>query len=129
MKTKVTRRRTYSLGKSDGGSGDENSYKVTDRCAIRIHHCVCVLSTSVSPKIGFRSVGSINDIRRNIQDVIGTKANINIGPAVENYGGETFLSEEVAISLLQETKQAFKRCQMVRKCLIFSLSCKLPYLR
>lgn len=57
---------------------------------------------------------SINDIRRNIQDVIGTKANINIGPAVENYGGETFLSEEVAISLLQETKQAFKRCQMVR---------------
>ncbi|XP_045120957.1 exocyst complex component 5-like isoform X1 [Portunus trituberculatus] len=58
-------------------------------------------------------VGSINDIRRNIQDVIGTKANINIGPAVENYGGETFLSEEVAISLLQETKQAFKRCQML----------------
>lgn len=60
-------------------------------------------------------VDSINDIRRNLQDVIGTKANINIGPAAENYGGETFLSEEVAISLLQETKQAFKRCQMVRK--------------
>ncbi|XP_069989256.1 exocyst complex component 5 [Penaeus vannamei] len=57
--------------------------------------------------------GGINDIRRNIQDVIGTKANINIGPAAENYGGETFLSEEVAISLLQETKQAFKRCQML----------------
>ncbi|KAK7066299.1 Exocyst complex component 5 [Halocaridina rubra] len=57
--------------------------------------------------------GGINDIRRNIQDVIGTKANINIGPAAENYGGETFLSEEVAISLLQETKQAFRRCQML----------------
>lgn len=64
---------------------------------------------------GSLPANSINDIRRNIQDVIGTKANINIGPAVENYGGETFLSEEVAISLLQETKQAFKRCQMVRK--------------
>ncbi|KAK3868397.1 hypothetical protein Pcinc_026201 [Petrolisthes cinctipes] len=57
--------------------------------------------------------GGINDFRRNIQDVIGTKANINIAPAAENYGGETFLSEEVAISLLQETKQAFKRCQML----------------
>ncbi|XP_064108034.1 exocyst complex component 5-like [Macrobrachium nipponense] len=57
--------------------------------------------------------GGINDIRRNLQDVIGTKANINIGPAAENYGGETFLSEEVVISLLQETKQAFKRCQML----------------
>lgn len=65
-------------------------------------------------------LNSINDIRRNIQDVIGTKANINIGPAVENYGGETFLSEEVAISLLQETKQAFKRCQMVRETIVFS---------
>ena len=57
--------------------------------------------------------GGISDIRRNIQDVVGTKVNINIGPMAENYGGETFLSEEVAISLLQETKQAFKRCQMV----------------
>ncbi|XP_076028740.1 exocyst complex component Sec10 [Oratosquilla oratoria] len=48
--------------------------------------------------------GGINEIRRNIQDVIGNKA---------TFGGETFLSEEVAISLLQETKQAFKRCQML----------------
>lgn len=31
----------------------------------------------------------------------------------ENFGGETFLSEEVAINILQETKQAFQRCQTV----------------
>ncbi|KAB7503132.1 Exocyst complex component 5 [Armadillidium nasatum] len=57
--------------------------------------------------------GGINEIREKIQDVISSKANINIGSGVENYGGETFLSEEVAISLLQETKHAFKRCQML----------------
>lgn len=32
---------------------------------------------------------------------------------VETYGGETFLSEEVAINILQETKNAFQRCQLV----------------
>ena len=57
--------------------------------------------------------GGLTEIRRNIQEVIGTKASINIGPAAENFGGETFLAEEIAISLLQETKQAFKRCHML----------------
>ena len=56
---------------------------------------------------------SLTEIRGRIQEVIGNKTNINIGPAAENYGGETFLAEEVAISFLQETKLAFKRCQMV----------------
>lgn len=46
---------------------------------------------------------------------IGTKANINIGPALENYGGETFLSEEVAINLLQESKLALQRCAMLSR--------------
>jgi len=32
-------------------------------------------------------------------------------PQVESFGGETFLSQEVAINLLQEFKEAFKRCQ------------------
>ncbi|KAJ8308969.1 hypothetical protein KUTeg_013843 [Tegillarca granosa] len=52
---------------------------------------------------------------RDLQAKIGTmtKTNINIGPAIENYGGETFLSQEVTISILQETKNAFKRCQVL----------------
>lgn len=45
-----------------------------------------------------------------------TKTGINIGPAIENYGGETFLSQEVTISVLQESKNAFKRCHVVCKC-------------
>lgn len=55
------------------------------------------------------------DFKRDLQAKIGTltKANVNIGPAVENYGGETFLSQEVTISLLQEAKNAFKRCHVV----------------
>uniref|UniRef100_A0A7E4UZB6 Exocyst complex component 5 n=1 Tax=Panagrellus redivivus TaxID=6233 RepID=A0A7E4UZB6_PANRE len=32
---------------------------------------------------------------------------------VENFGGETFLSEEVAINILQETKNAFMRCSVL----------------
>lgn len=57
--------------------------------------------------------GGFQDLRRDLQAVIGTRANINIAQ-VENYGGETFLSEELAITILQDTKQAFHRCQLVR---------------
>lgn len=52
------------------------------------------------------------DLRRDLQAVIGTRANINIAQ-IENYGGETFLSEEVVIMILQDTKHAFQRCQLV----------------
>jgi hypothetical protein len=53
-----------------------------------------------------------------------TKTGIHIGPAIENYGGETFLSQEVTISILQESKNAFKRCHVVCKCiLMFGLFC------
>uniref|UniRef100_A0A1B6KSQ6 Exocyst complex component 5 n=1 Tax=Graphocephala atropunctata TaxID=36148 RepID=A0A1B6KSQ6_9HEMI len=57
-------------------------------------------------------VGGFQDLRRDLQAVIGTRANINIAQ-IEDYGGETFLSEEMAISLLQETKLAFQRCQLL----------------
>jgi recyclin-1 len=63
-------------------------------------------------KKGIQS-GGIYELRRDLQAVIGTKANINLGPVVENYGGETFLSQEVAINILQEFKLAFKRCEMM----------------
>lgn len=59
--------------------------------------------------------GGLTELRRDLQAKIGTmtKTNINIGPAIENFGGETFLSQEVTISLLQEAKNAFKRCQVL----------------
>lgn len=56
------------------------------------------------------------DLRRDVQALIG-RANINIAQ-IEDYGGETFLSEELAINLLQESKMALKRC-----CLVSVQSC------
>lgn len=52
------------------------------------------------------------DLRRDVQAFIGTRANINIAQ-IDDYGGETFISEELAINLLQESKAAFKRCRLV----------------
>lgn len=56
--------------------------------------------------------GGFQDLKRDLQAVIGTRTNINIAQ-IENYGGETFLSEELAITILQDTKNAFQRCQLV----------------
>ncbi|XP_017143854.1 exocyst complex component 5 [Drosophila miranda] len=50
--------------------------------------------------------------RRNMEVLIATRANINIA-AIEDYGGETFLSEELAINMLQEAKAALKRCRLL----------------
>ncbi|CAH1394309.1 unnamed protein product [Nezara viridula] len=58
--------------------------------------------------------GGFQDFRRDLQAVIGTRANINIAQ-IEDYGGETFLSEELVISLIQESKQAFYRCKLLSK--------------
>nr|CAD7435764.1 unnamed protein product [Timema monikensis] len=60
----------------------------------------------------YSTCSSVQDLRRDLQAVIGTRANFNIAQ-IENYGGETFLSEEVSIALLQESKLAFKRCQLL----------------
>jgi recyclin-1 len=64
--------------------------------------------------------GSIHDLKRDLQAKIG-RANINIAninitvSGLENYGSETFLSEEVAINILQETKLALIRCALLSK--------------
>lgn len=53
------------------------------------------------------------DLRRDVQTIISQRTNINI-VQIDNYGGETFLSEELAINLLQESAAAFERCSVVR---------------
>ena len=60
------------------------------------------------------SSGAVSELKRDIHGLIAAKTNFNIGE-VTNYGGETFLSEEVAISLLQEAKEALRRCQVLSK--------------
>ncbi|GBP15435.1 Exocyst complex component 5 [Eumeta japonica] len=52
------------------------------------------------------------ELKRDVQVLIRTKANINI-VQVEDYGGETFLSEELAIKMLQEANAALKRCRLL----------------
>ena len=49
-------------------------------------------------------IGSFQDLKRDIQARL---------LSVENFGNETFLSEEVAINILQETKNAFTRCNVL----------------
>lgn len=58
--------------------------------------------------------GGFQELRRDLQAVLGARTNINIAQ-IENYGGETFLSEELAIALLQRSKVAFQRCQLLSK--------------
>lgn len=56
--------------------------------------------------------GGFQELRRDLQAVLGTRTNINIAQ-IEDYGGETFLSEELAINLLQRSKLAFQRCSLL----------------
>ncbi|XP_043255269.1 exocyst complex component 5 [Colletes gigas] len=58
--------------------------------------------------------GGFQELRRDLQAVLSARTNINIAQ-IENYGGETFLSEELAIALLQKSKLAFQRCQLLSK--------------
>ncbi|XP_055376751.1 exocyst complex component 5 [Condylostylus longicornis] len=54
------------------------------------------------------------DLKREVQASLSNRLNINIAQ-VEDYGGETFLSEELAINLLQQTKTSLKRCRILSK--------------
>ncbi|XP_054828906.1 exocyst complex component 5 [Eublepharis macularius] len=54
-----------------------------------------------------RAIGSggIQDLKERIRQ----RTNLPLGPSIDTHG-ETFLSQEVVVNLLQETKQAFERC-------------------
>uniref|UniRef100_A0A1A9UZA5 Exocyst complex component Sec10-like alpha-helical bundle domain-containing protein n=1 Tax=Glossina austeni TaxID=7395 RepID=A0A1A9UZA5_GLOAU len=47
------------------------------------------------------------ELKRDMQVLIGTRANINIAQ-IEDYGGETFLSEELAVKILRKANVALK---------------------
>uniref|UniRef100_A0A673UEM6 Exocyst complex component 5 n=1 Tax=Suricata suricatta TaxID=37032 RepID=A0A673UEM6_SURSU len=54
-----------------------------------------------------RSIGTggIQDLKERIRQ----RTNLPLGPSIDTHG-ETFLSQEVVVNLLQETKHAFERC-------------------
>ncbi|XP_063705149.1 exocyst complex component 5 [Culicoides brevitarsis] len=58
-----------------------------------------------------RPTERFSELKRDMQALISTKANINISQ-IDDFGGETFLSEELAIAMLQEYSQAFERCKL-----------------
>jgi len=58
------------------------------------------------------NTGGIQDLRRDLQAVIVAKTGAVWG---ETHGGETFLSEQIAVSILDETKQALMRCHTLSK--------------
>jgi hypothetical protein len=83
---------------------------LNDRCAVILqryydkkgHQKKVNLSGGAAP---------LQDLKRDLHGFIASKAHINI--EMLSYGGETFLSEEVAINILQLTKEAFRRCQVL----------------
>lgn len=60
---------------------------------------------------------SIQDLKERIRQ----RTNLPLGPSIDTHG-ETFLSQEVVVNLLQETKQAFERCHRVSLLPVISIS-------
>lgn len=102
-----------------------DSYIETETKSLK-EKCSLILSRYYESKNHVKkniTTGGIYDLKRDLQAKIG-RANINIAninitvsgmneQAVTN--GETFLSEEVAINILQETKLALIRCHLLSK--------------
>jgi hypothetical protein len=58
----------------------------------------------------------VQDLKRDLHGFIASKANMmNMDVGSVSYGGETFLSEETAINILQLTKNAFRRCMALSR--------------
>ena len=60
----------------------------------------------------YKFSNSLQELRRDWQAKISARTNINIAQ-IEDYGGETFLSEEVASKLLRIARNALQRCSVV----------------
>lgn len=52
---------------------------------------------------------SIQELKERIRQ----RTNLSLGPVIDTHG-ETFLSPELVVNLLQETRHAFERCHKVR---------------
>lgn len=59
--------------------------------------------------MGKRSLHSIQELKERIRQ----RTNLSLGPVIDTHG-ETFLSPELVVNLLQETRHAFERCHKVK---------------
>lgn len=92
---------------------------LTDYMEIEMQHLDAMFSAELkkfyeSKKHNRRQMERFSELKRDMQALISTKANINISQ-IDDFGGETFLSEEVAITMLQEYSAAFQRCRLFSK--------------
>ena len=84
---------------------------LNDKCTAYLQRYYESLGHQKVKLVGGTAASSVQEIKRDIRGFLASKANINI--EMLSYGGETFLSEEVAINLLQLTKNAFRRTQVL----------------
>ena len=85
------------------------SRHLNDRCSIILHRYY--EKKGHTKKSVTSGVGKVEEFKIELKTLANKTAHINFETV--SYGGETFLCEEVAISLLQLTKDAFRRCQVL----------------
>lgn len=67
------------------------------------------INWSKKHNLSFVFYNSIQDLKERIRQ----RTNLPLGPSIDTHG-ETFLSPELVVNLLQETRHAFERCHRVR---------------
>ncbi|XP_002734610.1 exocyst complex component 5-like, partial [Saccoglossus kowalevskii] len=72
------------------------------------------LSNQIDSEMYLKNLSDLYGRLHDLQARIRNKTNINIGhTSTVDYGGETFLSQSLALSLLNESKQALLRCELL----------------
>ncbi|XP_023341495.1 exocyst complex component 5 [Eurytemora carolleeae] len=59
-------------------------------------------------------VGTVQELKREMHGLIAARTNFNLAEILD-YGGKTFLSDDIAIMIIQEAREAFRRCQVLSK--------------
>lgn len=97
-----------------------DSYIVIETSNLK-EKCSSILQSYYDSKNHQKRAAPSSSIQEMIQARIGrtninlANLNLNITSANQELPGETFLSEEIAISILQETKRSLQRCALLSK--------------
>ena len=54
--------------------------------------------------------GTVQELKREMHGLIAARTNFNLAEIVD-YGGKTFLSDDIAIMIIQEEREAFRKNQ------------------
>ena len=52
--------------------------------------------------------GTVQELKREMHGLIAARTNFNLAEIVD-YGGKTFLSDDIAIMIIQEEREAFRK--------------------